>query len=106
MTNLEALMAEVEPYTVSPSTYSKKLVDCSISESATYTAEQKRPIARCAISILQMLLSLSSDSTGRSSQSYNREGLEERIKALCKENDLDEADFIEVPTVLVYHNLI
>ena len=53
-----------------------------------------------------MLLSLSSDSTGRSSQSYNREGLEERIKALCKENDLDEADFIEVPTVLVYHNLI
>ncbi|MBQ7143214.1 MAG: hypothetical protein IJR84_09205 [Bacteroidaceae bacterium] len=105
MTNLEALIAEVEPYTVSPFTYSKKLADGGINESADYTSENKREIAKCAISILIALLPLSSDSTGRASQSYNREGLEDRIKALCAENDLDAGEYIEEPTVIVYHNL-
>ena len=106
MTNLEALIAEVEPYTVSPLTYSKKLADRSITEDAAYTPENKVEIAKCAISILVALLPLASDSTGRASQSYNKEGLEDRIKALCEENGLDVGDYIEVPTVVCYHNLI
>ena len=106
MTNLEALIADVEPYTVSPLTYSKKLVDHHIDETANYTPENKVKIAKCAISILVALLPLASDSTGRASQSYNKEGLEDRIKVLCDENGLDAGDYIEVPTVVVYHNLI
>ena len=105
MTNLEALIAEVEPYTVSPLTYSKKLADHSIPETANYTSENKVEIAKCAISILVALLPLSSDGTGRASQSYNKDGLKERIKALCAENGLETSDFIEEPTVIVYHNL-
>lgn len=104
MTNLEALIAEVEPYTVSPLAYSKKLADSEISESATYTPALKRKIAICAIQILVSLLPLSSDGTGRSSQSYNREGLEKRIAALCDENGIDGSEYL--PTVIVYHNLI
>ena len=106
MTNLEALISEVEPYTVSPFTYSKKLIDNSIEETATYVSENKAKIAKCAISILVALLPLSSDSTGRASQSYNKEGLEDRIKALCDENGFDASEYIELPTVTVYHNLI
>lgn len=106
MTNFEALIGELEPYTASPLTCSKKLADNSISEDATYTTENKVAIAKCAIAILVAMLPLSSDSTGRASQSYNKEGLEDRIKALCAENGLDASEYIELPTVVVYHNLI
>lgn len=37
MTNLEALIGEVEPYTASPFTYSKKLADNGIMEAGTYS---------------------------------------------------------------------
>ncbi len=106
MTNLEALIGEVEPYTVSPLTYSKKLVDSGIEEAGVYSAASKKDIALCAISILVALLPLSSDSTGRASQSYNREGLEKRIRTLCADNGLDSSDYLEEPSVVVYHNLI
>ena len=105
MTNLEALIAEVEPYTVSPLTYSKKLADRNIAEAVNYTLENKVEIAKCAISILVALLPLASDSTGKASQSYSRDGLEDRIKALCDENGLDVDEYLEVPTVVVYHNM-
>lgn len=106
MTNLEALIGEVEPYTVSPLTYSKKLADKQIEENGTYSPETKKSIALCALSILVALLPLSSDNTGKSSQSYNREGLEKRIRAICVENEIDPAEYLEEPMVVVYHNLI
>lgn len=106
MTNLEALMADVEPYTVSPFAYSKRLIDSGIDESAQYVSDSKVEIAKCAISILVAMLPLSSDSTGRASQGYSKEGLEERIKALCAENGLDANEYVEMPTVVVYHNII
>lgn len=106
MTNLEALIAEVEPYTVSPLAYSKRLSDSEIDGQSTYTSANKKEIAKCAISILVALLPLSSDSAGHSSQSYNKDGLISRIKDLCSENGLDASKYIEVPTVVVYHNLM
>lgn len=106
MTNLEALIGEVEPYTASPFTYSKKLADKGIEENGAYSIANKKTIALCAISILVAMMPLSSDSTGKSSQSYNREGLEKRIRAICAENGLDPTDFIEEPAVVIYHNLI
>lgn len=105
MTNLEALVAEVEPYAVGHLTYSKKLTDMGIDSGAEYTSDKKVEIAKCAISILVSLLSLSSDSTGKSSQSYNKDGLESRIKLLCVENGLNIDDYLEVPSVTVCYNL-
>lgn len=106
MTNLEALIGEVEPYTASPFTYSKKLADNGITEAGTYSPENKKSIAKCAISILVAMLPLSSDNTGKASQSYNREGLEKRIRAICAENGLKPEEYLEEPTVIVYHDLI
>ncbi|MBR3830981.1 MAG: hypothetical protein IKJ52_06990 [Muribaculaceae bacterium] len=105
MTNLEALVAEVEPYTVSELAYTKKLTDAGLDNSAIYVTENRLEIAKCAISILVSLLPLSSDSTGKSSQSYNRDGLEKHIKTLCKNNGLNIDDYLEVPSVTVFHNM-
>lgn len=105
MTNLEALIAELEPYTASPLAYSKRLADHGVVESDTYIADNKRNIGLAALDLLVAMLPLSSDSTGRSSQGYSLEGLEKRIKRLCEELGLDPAEFIPEPQVLVYPNL-
>lgn len=106
MTNLEALIGEVEPYTASPFTYSKKLLDFELAESGTYSAANKRKIAQCAVSVLMNMLPLSSDHTGKSSQTYDKKGLEERIAALCEENDIELPDGLAVPTVEVCPSII
>lgn len=105
MTNLQALISEVEPYTVSENAYQKRLTDNGISADAMYTQESKTDIAKCAISVLLSLLPLSSDSAGHSSQSYNKEGLEERIKAICDENGFNSYEYMERPSVKCYKNL-
>ena len=56
-------------------------------------------MAKAAISVLKRLIVLSSDSLGKSSQGYNVDKLEKRIKLLAKENDLEVSDFVDVPTV-------
>ena len=106
MTNLEALLGEVEPYTVSQYTSAKKLMDAGLEVSGTYTSEAKQTIAQCAVSVLVAMLPLSSDRTGKSSQSYSREGLEDRIKALCDENDLPLPDCLSVPYVEICPSII
>ena len=66
---------------------------------APYTAGDKRTIAKAAVAVLKKLIVLSSDSLGKSSQGYNVDKLEKRIKALCEENDLPVDDSLGVPTV-------
>lgn len=95
----DALIAELEPYTASPITINKAMVDAELSPEDEYTQEQKKGVAKAAISVLRKLIVLSSDSLGKSSQGYNVDKLEKRIKALAAENDLDVSDLIEMPTV-------
>ena len=45
MTNLEALIGEVEPYTASQYTTNKKLQDASLEPGGTYSAANKQTIA-------------------------------------------------------------
>jgi len=100
LTNLDALIAELEPYTVSGAALRKALQDAGIEdEGATYDGTQKRGIAVAAIHCLRKLTVLSSDSLGKSSQGYNVDNLKARIKALCKENGLDVSEFDEVPEI-------
>ena len=106
MTNLEALIGEVEPYTVSQYAYSKRLLDAGLSESGAYSAGNKRDIARCAVSILVSLLPLTGGRTGKTSQQYSREGLEDRIQQLCEENGLDLPEGLAVPTVEIHPSII
>lgn len=107
LTKLDALMAEVEPYTPSGATLRKALTDVGVAdETATYSADSdKRTIAKAAVAVLRKLVVLSSDSLGKSSQGYNVDNLKARIKALCKENDLEVSDFVDVPEVSDGSNL-
>lgn len=96
----DALIGELEPYTTSPATIQKSLFDAGIEDSdQEYKASDKRNVAKAAISVLKKLIVLSSDSQGKSSQGYQVDKLEKRIKDLAAENDIDVEDFVEAPTV-------
>lgn len=100
ITKFDALIGELEPYTSSPASMTKSLLDAGVQDpEEEYTAEDKRTVAKAAIAILEKLIVLSSDSLGKSSQGYNVDKLEKRIKLLAKENDLEVSDFVSVPTV-------
>nr|DAW03047.1 MAG TPA: hypothetical protein [Caudoviricetes sp.] len=100
ITKFDALIGELEPYTSSPASMTKSLLDAGVQDpEEEYTAEDKRTVAKAAIAILKKLIVLSSDSLGKSSQGYNVDKLEKRIKLLAKENDLEVSDFVDVPTV-------
>lgn len=100
ITKYDALIGELEPYTSSPASLTKSLLDAGVQDpEEEYTAEDKRTVAKAAISVLKRLIVLSSDSLGKSSQGYNVDKLEKRIKLLAQENDLEVSDFVEVPTV-------
>lgn len=106
MTNLVALKAEVEPYSLSNDDgYEKRLIDANLTATGTYTVANKLTIAKCAIAILVSFLSLTNETLGPTGQSYDRKGLEERLRAICEENGLKADDFIEKPTVRRYRNL-
>lgn len=101
LTKYDALIAELEPYTVSPVTLRKALADAGVSDTdGGYEPDSdKKTVAKAAINVLKKLIVLSSDSLGKSSQGYNVEMLRKRIKDLCKENGLDESDFVELSSV-------
>ena len=98
-TKYDALIGELEPYTASPAALTKSLKDAGVNNSdEEYTAADKKQIAKAAIIVLRKLIVLSSDSQGKSSQGYQVDKLEKRIKALADENGLED-DFVGVPTV-------
>lgn len=100
LTKLNALLGEIEPYTPSGATLRKALMDVGVTDAdEPYNVGDKRTIAKAAVAVLKKLIVLSSDSLGKSSQGYNVEKLEKRIKALCEENDLPVDDSLGVPTV-------
>lgn len=101
LTKYDALLAELEPYTPSPNTMNKALVDANVTDlESDYNPEtDKKGVAVAAIKVLKKLVVLSSDSLGKSSQSYNVAELKRRIKDLCSENGLDASQFVNVPTI-------
>lgn len=100
ITILEALMAEIEPYTAAQVVCKKALMDAGCeSIDTTYSTDCKKTVAKAAINILKKMLVLSSDSQGKSSQSFNIEGLKKRIKALCADAGLDADEILEIPTI-------
>jgi len=90
MTNYEAAKADLLQYTASKASIQKRMLDAGIDPDGTYSVASKRDIAKVVIDILRGLLSLSSESEGGFSQSYNRKGLEDYIKSYANENDLAE----------------
>ncbi len=100
LTKLDALIGDLDPYTPSPASLKKSLIDAGITGfDQEYTTADKKAVAKAAIAVLKRMIVLSSDSLGKSSQGYNVDELRKRIKQLAKENGLDAEEFVEVPTV-------
>lgn len=94
-------MAEIEPYTAAVVVCKKALLDagCEDGVDATYSTDCKKTVAKAAINILKKMLVLSSDSQGKSSQSFNIEGLKKRIKDLCAENGFEADEVLELSSI-------
>lgn len=90
MTNYEAAKADLLQYTASKASIQKKMLDANIDPEETYTVANKENIAKVVVGILKGMLSLSNESEGGFSQSYDKKGLENYIKAYAAENALSE----------------
>lgn len=100
ITLLEALMAEIEPYTAASVVCTKALNDAGCDDvNAPYTTECKTAVTIAAVYVLKKFVVLSGESVGKSSQSYNVEQLKRRIRELCNDANLDADGFLGVPSV-------
>lgn len=95
-------MAELEPYTAAQVVCKKALIDAGLADftnDTPYTPDCKKTVAIAAIKVLKKFLVLSSDSVGKSSQSFNIEGLKRRIRELCAEAGLEADEILEIPSI-------
>lgn len=100
ITILEALMAEIEPYTAAQVVCKKALMDAGVADAETpYTEDCKKTVAKAAVNVLKKFLVLNSDSVGKSSQSFNVEGLKKRIKDLCNEAGIEADELLELSSI-------
>lgn len=97
MTNLEALRAECEPYTVSPAVAEKALADAGLVPEEDY--DNAVLLAKAAVLALRKFLSLSNESEGGFTQGYSIEGLKQRITMLCRTAGLNPSGFVDSITV-------
>jgi len=87
MTNKEALIAALQ-LSVDDSTLEKVLIDQEVSGSATYSKDNATAIDKCAIEVLQGILSTPDVSEGGYSVKYDRGAVERRLSYLLDKNDL------------------
>jgi hypothetical protein len=97
MTNLEAILAEVEPYTPSRLTIEKALKDAKLNQADEYT--DPKAVAIAAVKALQKMVVLSSEGESDFSQGYKTENLEKRIRLICKEYGLDASIYIDSSSI-------
>lgn len=100
LTIYEALLGELESYSPSSITLRKALADVGLNDSTKeYNPNtDKKAVCKAAIKVLRQLIVLSSDSQGKSAQSYNNK-VESRIKQLCAEIGEDVSLYLDVPTI-------
>lgn len=110
MTNLEAVYCEVKPYCSADNQLelekallvagSKQSVE--LPATGEYSPSNERTIALAAVLVLVKYLSLASETESQWSQSYN-DKLKDRIKQLCKANDLPVEDFLPDYVITLSH---
>lgn len=99
MTNREAVIAEIEPFTIHPRSIDKSIIDASkkIGEKIDPSAEYdgSTGIAVASILVLGKLKVLASESEAGISKGYSVENIAKRIKELAKINGLCAEYFLE-----------
>lgn len=94
MTNREAIIGEIEPYSLSDESIEKSFIDAASRFTVfgdidcEYTSEMRQVVAYSCMLCLNRLRVLSSENIGGISQSFNVEKLEKRIKAIANEAGL------------------
>lgn len=108
MTNIEAVAATIEPYSVSDEAIQKALIDASAKfecpSEAEYSLSAKKGVALASMLCLSRLRVLAAENIGGISQSYNVTKLDKAIKAIAKDAgisaDLVDADDEDVVTCI------
>ncbi len=100
MTILEAVISEITPYTVEVLVVQKAILDHSLVETDTYTATnvQKTEVAKCAVTVLKKMISMTSESEGGFTVQYDVNALQKRISDITSEYGLSSS-FLAGPTV-------
>jgi len=93
MTNLEAILEDLRPYPIRKRLIVRKCEKYNIGTDAVISSEIT--ITRIVIEILVQMLSLNNVSEGGISISFDKKGVEQRIKALCDEIGLDSTEFVK-----------
>lgn len=110
MTNLEAVYCECKPYCSADNQLEleKALLvagsrqSVELAATGEYSPSNERCIALAAVLVLVKYLSLASETESQWSQSYN-DRLKDRIKQLCRANDLPVEEFLPSETITLTH---
>ncbi len=98
MTNIEAVAATIEPYSVSDEAIQKALIDASAKfecpSDAEYSLSAKKGVALASMLCLSRLRVLAAENIGGISQSYNVTKLDKAIKAIAKDAGIS-ADLVD-----------
>jgi hypothetical protein len=105
MTNLEAIYAEVKPYSADALDCEKALMGACkrtgtpLEIAGTYDVENELTIALAAVLVLYKYMTLSAEKEGEWGQNYH-DNLDKRIKALCNANGLDASEFVNPDSII------
>lgn len=110
MTNVEAIYCEVKPYCSADNQLEleKALLDAAhrqqveLAADGTYSPANKRSIALAAVLVLVKYISLAGETESEWSQSYN-DNLKDRIKQLCRDNDLPVEEYLPSAVITLSH---
>jgi hypothetical protein len=97
MTNLEAIIEDLQPYPVRKSIVERKCVKHGLETNGDVNDE--KTIAKIVIEILVQMITLNNVSEGGVSISFNKEGVEAYIKKLCLQFGFDSSEYVSEPTV-------
>lgn len=99
MTNLEVLLAEVDPFSPNRNTAIRALEKVGLTHSETANVDNDADIATAAVDILTKMLVITSESEGGLSQGYSTDAIKMRIRQLCNQYGLDASSYLRSPGV-------
>ena len=97
MTNLEAILEDLRPYPIQKTLIERKCEKYKIG--ANDSVSDETAITKIVIEILTQMLSLNNVGQGGLSISFNKEGVENYIRALCNEIGVDSSEFVKENTI-------
>lgn len=99
MTNLEALLAEVDPFSPAQNTAIRALSKVGLTYTDEVTDDDEADIAAAAADVLSKMLVITSESEGGLSMGYNTAAVKLRIRQICDQYGLDASIYLITPVV-------